>query len=109
MFASDSVSSDTSTGVGSDSWLVMNALTSLRAPIKSSLLIREKIESANNAFEVPAKRKAQKPILFRRIETEPVAYEISGGNSVSLQFFHYGQKSRHMMKRVRYDYQGIGP
>ena len=67
-FASNSVPSNSSTDVDSDLWSVMNALTSLRAPIKSSLLVREKIESAHNAlFEVPAKRKGQKPILFGRI------------------------------------------
>jgi len=46
----------------------MNALTSLRAPIKSSLMGRKKIEDAYNAFfEVLAKWEGQKPILFRRI------------------------------------------
>ena len=39
-FASDSIPSKTNTDVGSDPWLAMNALTSLRAPIKSSLLVR---------------------------------------------------------------------
>jgi len=83
----------------------MNVLTSLCVPIKSSLLVCEKIISAYNAlFEVPAKRKGQKPILFGRIETEPVACESSGDNSGSLQFFHYGQKSRHMMERMGYDF-----
>jgi len=75
-FASDSVPSDTSTHVGSDPWSAMNALTSLRAPIKSSLLVREKIGSAHNAlFEVPTKRKGQKPILFGRIKIAPVSCE----------------------------------
>jgi len=104
-FALDSVSSDTSTNVGSDPWSAMNALTSVCAPIKLSLLIREKIEVAHNAlFKVPAKRKSQKLILVGRIETEPVACESSGGNSESSQFFHYGQKSRHMMERMGYDF-----
>jgi len=56
----------------------MNALTSLRAPIKSSLMVRKKIEDAHNAlFEVPAKQKGQKSILFGRIESEPIACKSS--------------------------------
>jgi len=69
----------------------MNALTTLRAPIKLSLLARQKIGGTHNAlFKVPAKQKGQKPILFGWIETEPLACESSGGNSESPQFFHYG-------------------
>ena len=69
----------------------MNVLTSLRAPIKSSLLVRKKIESAHNAlFEIPTKQKGQKAILFGRIKTEPLAFESSEGNSESPQFFHFG-------------------
>ena len=78
-FASDSVPSDTSTDVNSDPWSVMNALTSMHTPTKSSLLVCKKIESAHDAlFEVPARRKGQKPILFGRIEMEPVACKSSG-------------------------------
>ena len=80
-FTSDFVPSDTSIDVDSDHWSTMNALTSLYAPIKSSLLVRERIGGAHSAFfEVPAKRKGQKLILFGWIETEPVACESSGGN-----------------------------
>jgi len=83
----------------------MNALTSLHAPTKSSFLVCKKIRSAHDAlFEVPARRKGQKSILFGRNETEHVACESSGGNSKSPQFFHYGQKSRHMMERMGYDF-----
>jgi len=71
-FASVSVSSDTSTNVDNDPWSAMNALTSLRAPIKSSLMVCEKIGDVHNAFfEVPDKQKGQKPILFERIELSP--------------------------------------
>jgi len=89
-FASDFVPSDASTDVDSDPWSAMNALTSLCAPIKLSLLVREKIGGAHNAFfEVSAKRKGQKPILFGQIEIETVACKSSGGNFESPQFFHY--------------------
>jgi len=84
IFASDSIPSDTSTDVDSDPWSAMNALTSLHAPTKSSLLVCEKIGSAHDAlFEVPARRKGQKPILFGRIKTESVACESSRGDSES--------------------------
>jgi len=70
--------------VDSDSWSAMNALTSFHAPLKSSLLLHEEIGGIYNAFfKVLAKRKGQKPILFWRIETEPVDYESSEGNSES--------------------------
>jgi len=83
-FASDSVLSDTNTNMDSDPWSAMNALTSLRAPIKSSLLVHKKIRGAHNAlFKLSAKRKGQKPILFGQVETEPVACESSRGNSKS--------------------------
>ena len=50
-------------------------------------MVRRKITDACKAlFEVPAKRKGQKLILFGRIETEPVACESSRGNSESPQF-----------------------
>ena len=54
-FASDSVPLDTSTDIDNDPWLVMDALISLRAPIKSFLMVRKKIRDARKAlFEVPA-------------------------------------------------------
>ena len=47
-------------------------------------MVLEKIGGIYNAFfKVLAKRKGQKPILFWRIETEPVDYESSEGNSES--------------------------
>jgi len=88
----------------------MDALTSLRVPIKLFLMVREEIGDARKAFfEVPTKRKGEKPILFERIESEPIACESSGSRSESPQFFHYKQKSCHMMERMRYDLtKGLG-
>jgi len=104
-FASNSVPSDTSTDVDSVPWSVMDALTSLHAPIKSSLMVREKTGDACKVFfEVPVKRKDQKPILFGRIEFEPIACESSKGGSESPQFFHYGQKSHHIIERIGYNF-----
>jgi len=46
-------------------------------------MVRKKIRDAYNAlFEVPAKHEGQKPILFGRIEFEPIAYESSEGISL---------------------------
>jgi len=57
-FVFDSTPLDTSTDMDNDLWSAMNALTSLRTPIKSSLLVHEKIGGAHNAlFKIPAKRK----------------------------------------------------
>ena len=62
----------------------MNALILLHTPTKSSLLVCEKVGDAHNAFfEVPARRKGQKPILFGWIDMEPVACESLGGDSES--------------------------
>ena len=75
VLASDSVPSDTSTDVDSDQWSVVDALTSLHAPIKSSFMVCEKTSDAQRAFfKVPAKHKGQKPILFGRIESKPVTH-----------------------------------
>ena len=103
-FPSDSVLSDTSSDVDSDSWSAIDPLTLLCASIKSSFMVHEKIGDVCKAlFEVPAKRKSQKPSIFGRIESEPIACESSGYGSESPQVFYYGQKSRHMMERIGYD------
>ena len=54
-------------------------------------MIREKTSDAQRAFfEVPAKHKGQKLILFERIESEPVTCENSEDDLESPQFSHYG-------------------
>ena len=79
-FASDSVPSSTSTDTNSDPWSVIDALTLLQVPIESSLMVREKTDDACKVFfKVPAKRKGQTPILFEKIESEPIACENSEG------------------------------
>ena len=53
-------------------------------------MVHEKISYAYGAFfEVLAKRKGQKPILFRRIRSELVTRESSEDDPESLQFFNY--------------------
>ena len=74
--ASYSVPSDTNTDVDSDLVLAIDALTSLHVPIRSSFMTQERVNDAYGAFfEVPAKRKGQKPILFGRIESKLMDYE----------------------------------
>jgi len=69
--ASDYVQSDTCTYVDSDLLSAIDALTSLHTPVRSSFRVHEKTSDVRGAlFEVPAKHKGQKPILFGRIESE---------------------------------------
>ena len=67
MFASDSAPSDTSTGVDVDPWSAIDALTSLHVPVRSSLTVIQSVSDAQGSFfEVPARRKGQKFVLFGR-------------------------------------------
>ena len=54
-------------------------------------------------FEVPAKHKGQKPILFERVESEPMARESLEDNAESPQFSHNGPNARRMMEKMGYD------
>jgi len=78
VFASDSVPSDTSTDVSNDPRSVINILTSLHVPVRSSLTAYQGVNEAQESlFKVPARRKGQKSILFRRIESELMTPEDS--------------------------------
>ena len=71
MFASYPVPSDTSTEVDNDPWSAIDALTSLHVPMKPSLKTYQDVGDAQESvFMVPARRKGQKSILFRRIVTK---------------------------------------
>jgi len=103
-FASDSEPSDASADVDSNQWSAVDALTLLRVPIKSSFMMCEKTSDAQGAFfEVPAKRKGQKQILFERIESEPVTRESSEDNPESPQFSHYGPNAYYLMENMGYN------
>ena len=52
---------------------------------------------------VPARQKGQRPILFGRIESEPMTCEESEGEQESHQFGHYEPKALRMMKSIGYD------
>jgi len=58
VFATDSVSSDTSTGVDNDPWSAMDALTSLHVPVKSSFKTYQDVSDAQKSvFMVLTRRK----------------------------------------------------
>jgi len=78
VFASNSEPSDTSTDVDDDPWSAINALISLHVPVRSSLTAYQSVSDAQGSFfEVPARRKGQKLILFGRVESKPATYEHS--------------------------------
>ena len=84
MFASDLVSSDTSTEVDNDPWSAMDALTSLHVPMKSSLKTYQDVGDAQESvFMIPTRRKGQKLILFGRIKSELMSCENSKSENKS--------------------------
>ena len=104
MFASDSAPSDTSTEVDDDLWSAIDALTSLHVPVKSSFETCRNVGDAQQSiFMVPARRKGQRLILFRRIDSEPMNHEESESEQESPQFGHYEPKTLRMMKNMGYD------
>jgi len=67
-------------------------------------MTHEKENNAHGAFfKVSGKYKGQKLILFERIESETMTRESSEDDFESLQFFHYGQNSHHMMEKMEYN------
>jgi len=64
-------------------------------------MVHGKNSDAQGAFfEVPAKHKSQKPILFGRFESEPMTCESLEDGFESPQFSHYGKNSHYMMKKM---------
>jgi len=103
VLASNSVPSNTSTDVDSNPLSAIDALTSLHAPVRSSLMVRENTSDTQGAFfEVPAKHKGQKPILFGRFESEPMTRESSEDNDES-QFYHCEPSAHHMIEKMGYN------
>jgi len=95
--AFDSILSDTSTDADSCPWSAIDVLTSLYALVRSSLMLHEKTSGAKGAFfEVPAKHKGQKPILFGKFEFEPITVKVQK----TMMNFH---SSSLQAKRTLYD------
>ena len=69
-----------------------------------AFMLHEKTSDAQGAiFQVPAKRKGQKSILFGRIESKLVTRESSEDNPKSPQFSYYRPNACHMMKNFGND------
>jgi len=104
VFASDSVPSDTSTDVDDDPWSVIGAQTSLHVPVRSCLMAYQDVSDAQESlFMVPARRKGQKLILFRRIKSELMPREDSESENEPPQFAHYELNVLKMMENMGYD------
>ena len=90
--------------VSSDPWSVMNALTLLCAPIKSSLLLREKLGGAHDALlKYQPSERVKSRFYSGGSKLSPQRVK-ARGDSESPQLFHYGPKSCHMMERIGYDF-----
>ena len=110
MYAFDYAPSDTSTDVDGDPWSAIDALTSLHVPVRSSLTAYQSISDAQGSFfEVPARRKGKKLILFERIVSKPMSYEESESETELSQFSHYESNVLRMMENMWYDLtSGLG-
>ena len=67
--------------------------------------MHEKTSGAQGTFfEVPAKHKCQKPILFGRFESKPITHEISEDNDESQKFSHSGLSAYRMIEKMGYNF-----
>ena len=67
-------------------------------------MVHEKTSDPQGAFfEVSAKYKSQKPILFGRFESEPITRESSEDNNKSPQFSHYSPSAHYMIEKMGYN------
>jgi len=101
MFASDSVPSDTSTDVDADLLLAIDALTSLHVLVRSSLTAYQSVSDAQGSFfEVLARCKGQKLILFGRVESKPTTCEDTKNET---ELSHYESNVLRIMENIGYD------
>ena len=110
MYASDSVPSDTSTDVGDNPWSVIDALTSLRVPVRSSLMVYQGVNDAQGSlFKVPSRHKDQKLILFEKVEFKPMTCKDSESETELSLFSQYESNVLRMMENMGYDLtSGLG-
>jgi len=100
--------SDASTDGGDDPWSAIDALTSLHVPVRSSLTVYQSVGDAQGSFfEVPARRKSQKPILFGRVNSKPTTCAYSENETELPQFSHYESNVLRMMENMGYDLTSI--
>ena len=60
-------------------------------------------DAQGSLFEVQARRKGQKLILFERVESKPTTYEDSESETKPPQFSHYEPNVLRMMDNIGYD------
>jgi len=66
--------------------------------------VHENTNDAQGAFfDVPAKHKGQKPILFGRFEFKPITHESLKDNDETPKFFHYRPSTQRMMEKMGYN------
>jgi len=102
--------SDTSTDVNDDPWSAIDALTSLHVPVRSSLTVYQSVNDAQGSFfEVPARRKGQKSIIFERVKPKPMICEDLKSETELPQFSHYESNVLRMIENMGYDLtSGLG-
>jgi len=90
--------------------LAIDALISLHVPVRSSLTVYQSVSDAQGSFfEVPARSKSQKPILFRRVESKPTISEDSKSETELLQFSHYEPNVLRIIETMGYNLtSGLG-
>ena len=104
VFTSDSIPADTSTDVNDDPWSAIDALTSLHAQVRSSFTAYQSINNVQGTFfEVPARCKGKKLILFGRVESNLMIHEDSKSETELPRFSHYEPNVLKMMENMGYD------
>ena len=72
--------------------------------MRSSLTVYQSVSDAQGSFfEVPARRKGQKSILFERIESKLMTREDSESKNEPPQFSHYESNVLRMLENMGYD------
>lgn len=101
---------DAGAEIGDDVWSVVDALTLLQVPMKSSLFTEDRIYDVQGAFlKVLARRRHQKPILLGRCETgEPVDYWIFDKKTerseyTPMKFYIYDLRTHRMIENKGFD------
>jgi len=76
--------------------------------VRSSLTVYQSVGDAQGSFfEVPIRRKGQKLILFRRVESKPTTYEDAESETELPQFSHYDPNALRMMENMGYDLTSV--
>ena len=84
---------------GTSSWHTLRAEACFTLPIRSSFTSDEEVEDAQKAFfEVPSKKKGQKPICLGKVKSTPLRRGSSEEDDGVPQFHYHEPNSIHLMK-----------